>query len=200
MIHALIGTIRYAPETRKLFLDDHLDIRKDVDISAFFSFINWFEVFAYYEGIIEYKMGLVSRFYASQDHCQDRVALFDLFVIPVRCISGIIYSTNGILEKEMITRDKITQILQDNHAYLTAEFGVKKIGVFGSYAQGTAREDSDIDLMIEFSRPIGFRFMELAEYLEKLLDGPVDILTPAGVEGIRVSKVAAEIQESVVYV
>jgi predicted nucleotidyltransferase len=54
--------------------------------------------------------------------------------------------------------------------------------------------------VIEFSRPIGFRFVELAEYLEALLGTPVDILTPEGVAGIRVPQVAAEIQETVVYV
>ena len=42
--------------------------------------------------------------------------------------------------------------------------------------------------------------MELAEYLEKLLGAPVDILTPAGVAGIRVPQVMAEIQETVAYV
>ncbi len=77
---------------------------------------------------------------------------------------------------------------------------MEKIGLFGSYSKGTERDDSDIDLVIEFGRPIGFRFMELAEYLEQLLGTPVDILTPAGVDGIRVPQVAAEIQDSVAYV
>ena len=99
-----------------------------------------------------------------------------------------------------MTREQIIKILHGQLDYLQAEFSVEKIGLFGSYGKGTAREDSDIDLVIEFSRPIGFRFMELAEYLEKLLGAPVDILTPAGVEGIRVPQVAAEIQDSVVYI
>ncbi len=90
--------------------------------------------------------------------------------------------------------------MDEQRAYLHTEFGVEKIGLFGPYAQGTARDDSDIDLVIEFSRPIGFRFMELAEYLEKLLGAPVDILTPEGVKGIRVPQVATEIQKTVVYV
>ena len=99
-----------------------------------------------------------------------------------------------------MTRNKIAQILQENHAYLRAEFGVKKIGLFGSHGKGTGVEGSDIDLVIEFAGPIGFRFVELAEYLEKLLGAPVDILTPEGLAGIRVPRVAAEIQASVVYV
>ena len=99
-----------------------------------------------------------------------------------------------------MTRELITKILQAQRAYLRAEFGVEKIGLFGSYGKGTANEGSDIDLVIEFAQPIGFRFVELAEYLETLLDAPVDILTPAGVEGIRVPLVASEIRDSVVYV
>jgi len=100
----------------------------------------------------------------------------------------------------MTSQSQIIKILQDQQAYLHAEFGVEKIGLFGSYAQGTAGEGRDIDLMIKFERPIGFRFMALAEYLEKLLGAPVDILTPAGVAGIRVPQVMAEIQETVAYV
>jgi len=99
-----------------------------------------------------------------------------------------------------MTKEIITKKLRDNQAYLQTEFGVHKIGLFGSYGQGTAHASSDIDLVIEFSRPIGFRFVELAEYLEKLLGAPVDILTLEGVKGIRVPHVAAEIQETVAYV
>jgi predicted nucleotidyltransferase len=100
----------------------------------------------------------------------------------------------------MMTRDEITRILRGNLTFLGGEFGVKKIGLFGSYGKGKAGKDSDIDLVVEFSRPIGFRFMELAEYLESLLGAPVDILTPAGMESIRVPQMAEEIMESVTYV
>ena len=99
-----------------------------------------------------------------------------------------------------MTKEQITKILQDQRTYLRAEFGVEKIGLFGSYSKGTAHTGSDIDLIIEFARPIGFRFVELAEYLETLLGTPVEILTPAGVEGIRIPQVASEIQDSVAYV
>jgi len=99
-----------------------------------------------------------------------------------------------------MSKDQIKGILDNHRAYLRAEFGVEKIGVFGSYRKGTETKDSDIDLLIEFSRPIGFRFFELADYLEEIFGKPVDILTPAGIEGIRVPQVAAEIQETVAYV
>jgi len=100
----------------------------------------------------------------------------------------------------MLTREQILQLLQREQGHLAAEFGVSKIGLFGSYAKGQADDTSDIDLLIEFEHPIGFRFLELIDYLETVLGNKVDVLTPAGIQNIRVSQVAKSISESVVYV
>jgi len=54
--------------------------------------------------------------------------------------------------------------------------------LFGSYAKGHPNESSDVDLVIEFERPIGFRFFELLDYLEALLGQKVDVLTPAEIQ------------------
>lgn len=100
----------------------------------------------------------------------------------------------------MLTREQVIQRLRKEQPYLAAEFGVSKIGLFGSYVKGQASPISDIDLLVEFERPIGFRFLELVDYLERVLECQVDVLTPAGVENIRVQKVAQNISESIVYV
>ena len=100
----------------------------------------------------------------------------------------------------MLTKEKIFKLLQEKHPYLAAEFGVGKIGLFGSYANGQSGDDSDIDLIVEFERPIGFRFMDLVDYLENLLGHKVDVLTPAGVQNIRIEWVARSISQSIVYV
>jgi uncharacterized protein len=55
-------------------------------------------------------------------------------------------------------------------------------------------------LVVEFARPIGLQFMELASYLEQVLGKKVDVLTPAGIAGIRSARVAQTIQNSIVYV
>jgi predicted nucleotidyltransferase len=70
--------------------------------------------------------------------------------------------------------------------------------LFGSYAKGVPTEASDIDLVVEFERPLGFKFIELTEYLEQLLGQKVDILTPAGIQGIRSPHIAQSIGESIV--
>jgi hypothetical protein len=103
-------------------------------------------------------------------------------------------------EGTMLTRDKLVQLLQKEQAYLAAEFGVSKIGLFGSYAKGQPDETSDIDILVEFERPIGFRFLDLVDYLEAVLGCKVDVLTPAGIQNIRIDRVAKSISESIVYV
>lgn len=100
----------------------------------------------------------------------------------------------------MHTRTTIEQLLQDNLPDLTVEYGVRRIGLFGSFVNGEPSAKSDVDLVVEFERPIGFRFIELAEYLEHLLGRRVDLLTPAGIQAIRVTRLAENIANSVVYV
>lgn len=100
----------------------------------------------------------------------------------------------------MLTKEKAIKLLQEKHSYLATEFGVSKIGLFGSYAKGQSGDTSDVDLIVEFERPIGFRFIELVDYLENLLGHNVDVLTPAGVQNIRIERVARSISQSIVYV
>jgi predicted nucleotidyltransferase len=99
----------------------------------------------------------------------------------------------------MLSREEIIALLRKSYPYLAAEYGVKRIGLFCSYAEGRPSEESDIDLIVEFERSIGFRFIELAEYLEHLLGRKIDLLTPVGIRGIRIPRVAADIEGSIVY-
>ncbi len=95
-----------------------------------------------------------------------------------------------------MTKDDVVKILREEQPYLKKEFGIKRMAIFGSFAKNTASELSDVDIFIEFDGRLGLRFMELVEYLEKKLNREVDILTPGGMEGIRVKKVVEEIQRS----
>jgi predicted nucleotidyltransferase len=100
----------------------------------------------------------------------------------------------------MLTREDIARVLRESQPYLATEYGVRRIGLFGSFARGAADESSDVDVVIEFQRPIGLKFVELVDYLEQLLGRKVDVLTPAGLQGIRVQDVAASIVADLVYV
>jgi uncharacterized protein len=100
----------------------------------------------------------------------------------------------------MLTKQRIEELLRENYPRLVAEYGVKKIGLFGSYAKGVPVAASDVDLIVEFDHPIGLKFIDLAEDLETFLGRKVDLLTTAGLQGIRIGRVAEDIAQSVVYV
>ena len=99
----------------------------------------------------------------------------------------------------MLTKDGILKILRSHRARLAHEFGVRRIGLFGSYARNEQGATSDIDLLAEFDTPPGLKFIELTEYLESLFGRSVDVLTPVGVQTIRNRQVAQNIQETVIY-
>lgn len=100
----------------------------------------------------------------------------------------------------MLTREQVMRLLREHSPYLAAAYGVRRIGLFGSIAKGSSGDSSDVDVAVEFERPIGFKFIEFAEDLERLLGRRLDVLTPAGIRGIRIARVAKNIRESIVYV
>jgi uncharacterized protein len=62
-------------------------------------------------------------------------------------------------------------------------YGVGALFVFGSVVRGEAREDSDIDLLVEFTRPVGlFDFIDLQQRLGSLLGRHVDLVTRAALK------------------
>ena len=62
--------------------------------------------------------------------------------------------------------DQIEACLRGHRGEMARDYGVAEIGVFGSFVRGEATEHSDIDILVEFERPIGFfKFLELEEKL-----------------------------------
>ena len=96
--------------------------------------------------------------------------------------------------------DEVIRKIKSQYPYLSSEFGIKRIGVFGSVAKQADKDQSDIDLVVEFERPIGLKFMSLAEYMEKLFGKKVDILTKDGIRNIRVKRVSTDIEKDIIYV
>jgi len=77
----------------------------------------------------------------------------------------------------MKKEEEIMQILKKLMPELAKEYYVKKLGVFGSFSDGTHREDSDIDILVDFKKPVGWKFFTLELYLEKVLGRKVDLVT-----------------------
>ncbi|MCF1750402.1 nucleotidyltransferase family protein [Mariniradius sediminis] len=67
--------------------------------------------------------------------------------------------------------------LQQLMPLLADRFHVSKIGYFGSYAAGQQTERSDLDLLVEFSQPIGWEFFTLEKFLEKEFGLSIDLVT-----------------------
>ncbi len=98
-----------------------------------------------------------------------------------------------------LTDKEIMRILKE-HKDILREYEVERIGLFGSYVRGEQEENSDIDFLVEFKEPNFDNFMNLASYLEDLFGRKVEILTPVGVESIRIKEIKEEIKRSVIYV
>ena len=77
------------------------------------------------------------------------------------------------------TRERILSILQDNQKQIRT-LGVRRLGLFGSFARGEQDEDSDVDVLVDFvpGRKGFDNFMRLVFLLEDLLHRPVELVTP----------------------
>lgn len=73
------------------------------------------------------------------------------------------------------TRDDVLTILRRQKPALEQQFGVRKIGVFGSIARGEAAKSSDVDVVVDMPADL-YRMVHLKELLEELLDAPVDLV------------------------
>lgn len=74
--------------------------------------------------------------------------------------------------------DEIKEIIEKHRDELREQYGVKEIGIFGSFVRGEAKDESDVDVLVAFEKPIGFfKFLELEEYLSNLIDIKVDLVS-----------------------
>jgi len=79
---------------------------------------------------------------------------------------------------------------------LAEKYKVSAIGLFGSVVRSDATALSDIDIIVDFSTPIGIEFVDLADLLEKRLHTPVDLISKKGIK----EKYYAAIEPEIIYV
>jgi predicted nucleotidyltransferase len=77
----------------------------------------------------------------------------------------------------MITKNEIVNKLRELKPFLNEEYSVKEIGLFGSFSDDSYTEDSDIDILVELEKPIGWRFLTLEIYLENIFGRKIDLVT-----------------------
>lgn len=77
----------------------------------------------------------------------------------------------------MITKNDILTKLKELKPILYRDYSVKEIGLFGSFSRGDFSEESDIDILVELERPIGWKYFSLELYLEQVFKRKIDLVT-----------------------
>src|SRR6266540_363887 len=85
------------------------------------------------------------------------------------------------METSSLTKMEIYKLLQQHKETLQG-YGVKQIGLFGSYVRGESNKESDIDFLVDFEKEKKklTNLISLGEFLESLFNRKVDIVTPQG--------------------
>jgi predicted nucleotidyltransferase len=98
-----------------------------------------------------------------------------------------------------ISADKIKIILKKHESELREKYGIKGIGVFGSYMRGEQKKGSDIDILVEFYPDAEMdliTFVELEEHLSDLLGIKVDLVMKSALK----PRIEKNILKEVVYI
>ena len=78
----------------------------------------------------------------------------------------------------MKTKEEVIKVLKHELPYLKQRYGVSNVGLFGSYSRNEQTEHSDIDLLVDFERPIDFfKLFEAEDYLKEKFGIKVEIVT-----------------------
>jgi len=94
------------------------------------------------------------------------------------------------------TREEILNLLVQNKLELENRFKVRRLALFGSYARGDQRPDSDVDILVDIDPSVGLEFVTLAEQIEQLLGLPIELVS---LRAIKPNKLAY-IKQELIYV
>ena len=93
--------------------------------------------------------------------------------------------------------DSIVSTIRRLKPELIQKYGVSSIGLFGSIVRDDySTSKSDIDIIVDFSKPIGIEFIDLAEFLEATFKRKIDLVSKNGIK----NKYLREIEREIVYV
>lgn len=91
---------------------------------------------------------------------------------------------------------EIQHLLKQLKPELSRRFHVQTLGLFGSVVRADFSSSSDIDIIVDFARPIGIEFVDLGEYMEQQLKKKVDLVSRQGLK----EKYFKAIEQEIVYV
>ena len=90
----------------------------------------------------------------------------------------------------------IKHLLTQLKPELRQKYFVNTIGLFGSIVRNDFNDNSDIDIIVDFSRPVGMEFIDLADYIERKLSKKVDLVSRNGIK----PKYFRQIESEIIYV
>ena len=96
----------------------------------------------------------------------------------------------------MTNLSSVKQMLLQLKPVLREKYFVNSIGLFGSIVRDDFTNKSDIDIIVEFSKPVGIEFIDLANYMEVKLKKKVDLVSRNGVK----EKYFHQIKSEIIYV
>ena len=96
----------------------------------------------------------------------------------------------------MTELSSVKQLLLQLKPVLREKYFVNSIGLFGSIVRDDFTSKSDIDIIVEFSKPVGIEFIDLANYMEVKLKKKVDLVSRNGVK----EKYFHQIKSEIIYV
>ncbi len=97
----------------------------------------------------------------------------------------------------MRTLEEIKQVIRIQKPILIGKYSMKEIGIFGSYVRGEQRDNSDIDILIDFEEyPSLFEFVGIEDELGGYLGMKVDLVMKSGLK----PKIGSHILKEVIYI
>lgn len=88
---------------------------------------------------------------------------------------------------------QIEKVIHRHYDKLKKTYHVKSIGIFGSIARGDSHKTSDVDILVELSQPVSFfEFIDLEDYLKKILKRKVDLVTKNALKPVIKDDILAE--------
>ena len=88
----------------------------------------------------------------------------------------------------------IIQILQQHKEMLFKKYPIKAMALFGSYSRGEETKDSDIDVMVELSRPDARAFINLNHELEEIIKKKIDLVSKNGMKERYMKSIEKDLQ------
>lgn len=90
---------------------------------------------------------------------------------------------------------EIIKIIRNSKPEMESRYGVKRLGLFGSYVREKQRKKSDIDILVTFNRDIDlFDFLDLRDYLESQLRIKVDLVMESALKPAIGKRIMSEVE------